>query len=156
MQQMQQIKQMIALAMLAVCAYTDIRERNIYLAPLVISVAGGVMTVLAAFWFIPEYGFAGLIPDLVVPALAGALIVMIVKLSGKYIGDGDGYMMASLGILIGNAHNLMVLVTASVAASMYAAVLVIGKKKRRIIGIPFAPFVLSGYMAVTMTGIWLN
>ena len=56
MQQMWQIKEMIALAMLAICAYTDIREKNIYLF------YTGTATVKEA-----AVHFRGILPGFMVP-----------------------------------------------------------------------------------------
>ena len=153
MQQMWQIKQMIALAMLAVCTYTDIRERNIYIVPLIISAAGGILTVFTAFWGIPDYGGECLVADLVFPSLAGVLMITAAKICRKHIGQGDGYLLACLGILIGNRRNLYVILIASVAASVYGAVLMFRRRKHRAGGIPFAPFVMSGFMMITMAGV---
>ena len=153
MQQMWQIKQMIALAMLAVCSYTDIKEINIYIAPLVISVTGGILTVLTAFWGIPDYGGSQFVNELVSPALAGMLLIAVLRSCRKHIGLGDGYLLACLGILIGNRRNMYVIVIASVAASVYGTVLMLKKRKHRAGSIPFAPFVMSGFMMITMTGV---
>ena len=153
MQQMWQIKQMIALAMLAVCTYTDIRERNIYLVPLIISTVGGVLIALAAFMGMPDYGAGEFTAELVFPAIFGCMMIVLAKCFTKYVGIGDGYLMAALGVLIGNRYNLYVIVIASVFASVYAVILMILKRKRFMGSIPFAPFVMTGFMIVTTSGI---
>ena len=146
---MWQIKQMIALAMLAVCTYTDIKEKNIYLVPLLISTAGGVFITLAALIGMPDYGAAELATDLVFPALFGCVMIVIAKCLTKYVGIGDGYLIAALGILIGNMNNMYVTGIASVFAGVYAVILMILKRKRFAGSIPFAPFVMAGFVIVT-------
>ena len=150
---MWQIKQMIALVMLAICTYTDIRRRSVYTVPLIVSAGGGGLITLTAFIGIPEYGICGLITDLIAPMLSGAVIIAVVKRAKKYIGTGDGLLLAALGILIGNRSNLYVVAVASVAASVYAGALIIRKKKRFTGGIPFAPFVMSGFLITVAGGI---
>ena len=150
---MWQIKQMIALVMLAICTYTDIRRRIVYTVPLIISAAGGGLITLTAYIGIAEYGMSGLITDLIAPILLGAVIIVAVKHAKKYIGTGDGMILAALGILIGNRSNLYVIAVASVAASVYAGALIIKKKKRFTGGIPFAPFVMSGFLITVAGGI---
>ena len=67
------------------------------------------------------------------------------------MGIGDGYLIASLGILIGNMYNLYVIAISSVLASIYALFLVTVKKKRFGGSIPFAPFVMAGF-AIVISG----
>ena len=145
---MQQMRWMIALFMLAICAYTDIREKNIYLFPLIICSAGGILIAVAAFFTLPGYSGEGLTNDLVAPVIAGAVLILFATCFDRYIGSGDGYLMAALGILIGNRCNLYVAAAGSVLASGYALVKLIRRKKRFLSSIPFAPFVMAGFIMV--------
>ena len=149
MQQMKLMRQMIALFMLAICAYTDIKKKYIYLVPLVICAVGGSLIVLTAYFAIPEYTGVELTNDLITPALAGTVLILLAKCADRYIGSGDGYLMAALGILIGNRCNLYVAAVGSVLASGYAFVMLVRKKKRFMSSIPFAPFVMAGFVMVT-------
>ena len=157
MQQMWQIKEMIALAMLAICAYTDIKERNIYLFPLIVSTTGAVAVSVVSFMCAPADEEAGiLIGDLMIPVLAGVFIIICVRAAKRHVGIGDGYLMAALGMIIGVRSNVISMVAGLFAASIYACIILIKKGKisrfrRR--SIPFAPFVMTGYMLVLINGL---
>ena len=150
MQQMWQIKEMIALAMLAVCSYTDIKERYIYTMPLLISSAGSVMiTVIACA--LPGYVQGMLFNDLVVPLAAAASMTIIAKKVKAVIGAGDLYMMATLGMVTGTGYALRVLMAGSLSAAVYSVTMLIAGKLRIRRSIPFAPFVMAGFLAVLLT-----
>ena len=157
MQQMWQIKEMIALAMLAICTYTDIKERNIYLFPLIVSATGAVAVSVVSFMCAPADEEAGiLIGDLMIPVLAGVFIIICVRAAKRHVGIGDGYLMAALGMIIGVRSNVISMVAGLFAASIYACIILIKKGKisrfrRR--SIPFAPFVMTGYMLVLINGL---
>ncbi len=157
MQQMWQIKEMIALAMLAICAYTDIKERNIYLFPLIVSTTGAVAVSVVSFMCAPADEEAGiLIGELMIPVLAGIFIIICVRAAKRHVGIGDGYLMASLGMIIGVRSNVISMVAGLFAASIYACIILIKKGKIsrfRRISIPFAPFVMTGYMLVLINGL---
>ena len=145
---MQQIKQTIALVTLAICAYTDIRERNIYIVPLVISAFGGILITLTAFFGLETYTKKELFADLVGPVIAAMIMVAATKFFDRYMGSGDGYLMATLGMLIGNRCNLYAVFAGSVFAALYALVMTIRNKRRFAACIPFAPFLMAGYVLV--------
>ena len=144
MQPVRQIKEMIALAMLAVSAYTDIRERNIYLVPLAVCSLGAFAVTITEY----VSSDAGMmIDDLILPFLAGAVVILLSKSAKAHVGAGDGYLVASLGFLIGPLPDLIAVCAGSAAAAVYAVtVRVSGKKTKR--NLPFAPFVLAGFFFV--------
>lgn len=153
MQQVWQIRQMIALAMLAISAYTDIKEKNIYLMPLIIPSAGAISISVISF---ANAGVSDersiLLYEMAIPVLAGILVIAAVKTGALGMGMGDGYLMAALGLIIGVKLNIFVILTAAVAASVYAAALFVSEKKRRRT-MPFAPFVMAGYMILLINEI---
>ncbi len=151
---MWQIRQMIALALLAVCSYTDIRERSIYLLPLLVS-SGGVaaMIVVSCVFSSPGEGYGIIWHEIAVPVIAGIVILIAVKAAGAYIGLGDGYLMASLGLITGIRTGLYTIFAAFAGASVYALVRVISGRRRFAKEIPFAPFVMSGFMVILINEI---
>ena len=134
--------------MLAISAYTDIRERNIYIVPLMICAAGGIMISLTAFIGYDTYSEAELFVDLIGPVVAATIVITTVRIFERYVGRGDGYLVAALGVLIGNRYNLYVAIAASLFAALFAIVMTLRKKKRFAACIPFAPFVMAGYLLV--------
>lgn len=146
---MWQIKEMIALAMLGICAYTDIRERNIYIVPLAISAIGACTISVTAYIGMSEYRAAGKIcSDLLFPAVSGILIIAVTSLFKKHIGEGDGYMIACLGLILGNRYSLYATAAGCIAMTVYTLMIMARKKRRPGYKVPFAPFVMSGFIAV--------
>ncbi len=150
---MWQVREMIALFMLAICTDTDIRMRRIYLVPLLICALGGIALGVAEFFGIPGYGLYELAGDVLFPAATGVLIILAVRIAEDHIGMGDGYMMAALGMIIGIRSNMYVIMTACFAASLYAPLVKIKGKRRFVKSIPFAPFVMMGLMVMMINEI---
>ncbi len=149
MQQMWQIKEMIALAMLAVCSYTDIKERYIYTVPLLISSAGSVIiTVIACA--LPGYMQGMFMNDLVIPLAAAAVMTVSVRKVKAVIGAGDVYMMAALGMVMGMGSAVRILLAGSVPAAVYSVMMLVAGKLHFRRSIPFAPFVMAGFWAVLL------
>lgn len=152
---MRQIRELIALAMLAVSAYTDIREKCIYLVPLAICTAGAVMLSLTSYAFAPIMaGRDILLRELLAPAVAGILVIIIVKAGKPYIGAGDGYLTAALWMVLGLRAGILAEIAGllvSFAASAYLLISGGGRCHRLI---PFAPFILAGYLAVLIYEIY--
>ncbi len=82
---------MIALVVLAICAYTDIRERNIYMMPLMISSAGAVIMHLISVF---SYEAAGrpeqIIGSICIPLLAGVLTIGVCRAAKRTSGTETG------------------------------------------------------------------
>ena len=160
---MWKIREVIALAVLAISAYTDLKERNIYTIPLIVSASGAALMSVITLICAPAGEECDiLISELAGPALAGALIIVTAGRFEDEIGEGDAYLLAALYMIIGVREGFMTMMMASVAAAVYAAIGIttgkieigIGKQKTRYrgFGIPFAPFVLAGFMAVMVYG----
>ena len=138
MQPMRQIRDVIALAMLAVCAYTDIKERNIYLAPLAVSSAGAVLICLITG------------TSFILSVIIGIMIIVVTSIMRRYIGSGDGYLLAALILVAEPGPALFSMLAGSVLAAVFAAVkTVIGNIKIRTI--PLAPFVMAGFIIMLIS-----
>ena len=147
MQQMWQIKEMMALAMLAVSAYTDIKEKNIYILPLIVPSVGAVA--ISVISYACSYGADEseiLIYDILLPVLSGVILIVISKTGAAHIGMGDGYLMTALGLVIGIRYNLFVICLGFLIAAVYAGAVIISGKGGRRRRIPFAPFVMTAFM----------
>ena len=151
---MWQIRQMMTLAMLAVSAYTDIRERNIYIMPLLIPCTGAILiTVISFFGIQGSEGYGMLLDYIVFPAAIGCFLITAIKSVGGYMGIGDGYLMAAVGMMIGVRYGLYVIICGLVAASVYSVTVLIRKRGGRKPEIPFAPFVMTGFIILLINEI---
>ncbi len=146
---MRQIRECIALAMLAISSYTDIREKYIYLVPMIISAAGAALMSVIYALSGPDESAAGVVTgEVIIPAAAGIVLIALSKAAREHIGAGDGYLVASLGMVIGLRSMLCAAAAGIMASLLFAAVFISGNRRHKRIFIPFAPFVLAGYMAV--------
>ena len=146
---MWQIKEMMALAMLAVSAYTDIKEKNIYLMPLIVPSAGAIA--ISVISYVCSYGTDEseiLVYDILLPVFAGIILIVIAKAGIAHMGTGDGYLMAALGLVIGIRYNLFVISLGFIIASVYAGAVIISGRGRHRRRIPFAPFVMTAFVLV--------
>lgn len=146
---MWQVRQILALAMLAVCAYTDIKEKSIYVMPLVITGTGAVIISLVSV--LAESGeVAGktMVDYMVLPAAAGISAVLLSRASGGHIGSGDALLLGVLGLVTGIKTDIVTFTAGLFAVSVYAMAVLVLPRKRRVKYIPFAPFVMTGYVLV--------
>jgi leader peptidase (prepilin peptidase)/N-methyltransferase len=83
-------------------------------------------------------------------AVSGAAIVWFMAAAGRKlygrdaVGDGDIFLMAGIGSLIGWQGILSTLMMASLFGSVYGVSLMLVKKARRFDPIPFGPFLALG------------
>ncbi|MBO4904704.1 MAG: prepilin peptidase [Lachnospiraceae bacterium] len=165
MQQMRQIREVIALAVLAISAYTDLKERNIYTMPLIVSASGAALMSVITLICAPAGEECDiLLSELAGPALAGVLLIAAAKRFADHIGEGDAYLLATLCMIIGMKDGFLTMMISSAAAALYVMVYAsigaaagkirIGNKRIRYKGrgIPFAPFMMGGFIAIMIYG----
>ena len=146
---MRQIKMMMALAVLAVCSYTDIKERNIYLFPLMITSAGALAVDAVSLVFAAQPERESILMfDIILPVAAGIVLIVLARAGRACMGMGDGYLMASLGFVTGMKPLFFILVTAFCGAAVFAFARIAFAKRHSARTIPFAPFVMAGFLAV--------
>ena len=122
--------------------------------PLMISSAGAVIMHLISVF---SYEAAGrpeqIIGSICIPLLAGVLTIGVCRAAKAHIGDGDGYLLASLFVIIGVRDGISAVLTTFCAVSVYAGVRYIAGRKRFAMSVPFAPFVMTGFMVTLLNGI---
>ncbi|MCR5672843.1 MAG: A24 family peptidase [Lachnospiraceae bacterium] len=151
---MWQIKEMIALAMLAVSAYTDIKERNIYLLPLIVSSTAAVsISVISYICSFKGDEMEILMYDIVLPIVTGIVFIVITKKGHLHMGSGDGCLLAALGLVIGIRYNLLVTAIGFMTAAVYACAVLMTRRKHRRKSIPFAPFLMTAFVLVLINEI---
>lgn len=82
---------------------------------------------------------------------SAAALLIIAALSGGGIGAGDIKLVSALGLMCGVEVLCRTLLLGMIVCALTACVLLAARKKTRRDGIPFAPFLLLGYVA----GIWI-
>lgn len=137
------VKRLVYLLFLTVHAVTDIREKQIYVTPLVLQGVAGIMFQLCS-------GQRGVATAL--SCLPGLICLGVGRLSGEKIGYGDGWMVLLSGLYLSPAQMTVQLFWSFLTAFFYAAwVLATGRLSEKS-EIPFAPFFLIGYFGGVLYG----
>ena len=146
---MEKVKEMIALFVLAISAYTDIKERQIYLMPLFIAGISSLAISLILFMTNPlDDSVKGLFSSVIFPFLFGAFVIYIAILLRKSVGIGDAYLIAVLSLSVGVSCNVRILCTSSLLAGVVCFCLMMTDRAKKWKTIPFAPFILAGFICV--------
>ena len=126
------------LAVLAVSAYRDWREKQIYLyLPI------GAL-ILGLIWHLVCRERA--LEDMLLGAVVGLVMMIIGKVTGEAIGIGDGMMLVVSGIFLGFWGNMCLLMTALLLVGCVALFLIVIGKKGKDYRLPFLPFLLVAYL----------
>lgn len=136
-------KEPVYLLFLTIHAVTDMREKQIYVAVLVLQAFAGMMFQICC-------GQAG--SAAVISCLPGLFCLGVGRLSREEIGYGDGWMILLGGLYVSPGRMMAQLFLASVAACLYAVWLLAAGKLSREGEIPFAPFFLIGYLGGVLYG----
>ena len=136
-------KGLVYLLFLMAHTVTDVKEKRIYVAVLALQALVGM-----AFQICGKQ--AGIIT--VLSCLPGLLCLGIGRLSREKVGYGDGWMIFVGGLYLSPGQMMTQLLWASMAACIYTIwSLAVGKLTRKE-EIPFAPFLLAGYLGGVMHG----
>ncbi len=138
MQQMWNAGRIILLGALAISAYRDWKEKQVYLyVPLLSGIAGIVLHILYQ-----EHS----LPDMLGGVAVGAAVLLIAWIGRECVGIGDGIMLMVTGIFLGFWENLALFFTALLLAGGVALFLLAAKRKERSYRLPFLPFLLAAYL----------
>lgn len=153
MWQIEKIKEVLALFVLAISAYTDIKERNIYIMPLTLGVVASVSLSIIAYINAPFGEITKLIfSDFIYPMLAAVFVTFVTKLLDNHMGMGDGYLLAVLLMMVGVITSIRVLSFASIFAGVFCVILMVIRLDKKWKMIPFAPFMAAGFVVTLMMG----
>lgn len=84
--------------------------------------------------------------------LPGVFLLLSGWLSGWQIGAGDGVIVLVMGLWLGFAKTLVVLLTGMLFCSIFCGVLVFFKRAERRTEIPFVPFLLAACLIGRIMG----
>ncbi len=126
------------LGILAVSAYRDWKEKQIYLyLPAGALVLGLILHILCR---------ERALTDMLAGAAVGIVMIMIGWATGEAVGIGDGLMLVVSGIFLGFWENLCLLMTALLLVGAAALLLMAVGKKGKDYRLPFLPFLLTAYL----------
>lgn len=89
-----------------------------------------------------------LLPQALMGALPGMLILILHRVSRGQIGIGDGVMLMGMGLYLGGSNSLKVFILSLCLIFIYSCAGLMLKKLSRHTQLPFAPFYLAAYLGV--------
>lgn len=125
---------------LCICTYTDMKKQ---LIPLIIS---AIFCVAGFFLYLFGYTAHQSIPDLLLSICSGIILLILTIISKSSIGAGDGIMIITTGFFYPFCHNIAILLYSFITMALFALFLIIFKKYSGKYRLPFAPFLLSGFL----------
>lgn len=124
--------------LLCICSWTDWKRRTISLPVLGIFAAGGLVLQIAED-NVSSWNFC-------LAFCPGILCLIVSAITGQALGYGDSCLILCLGAFVSIEEIFCVCKTAVFLCGIAAVVLVVGFHRKRKDTIPFAPFLLAGYL----------
>lgn len=117
------------------------------------------MAAARLLYFVYEWFFRADALGYLVSSLIGCFLCAVVLLAGNRlskggIGSGDIKLLASLGFLCGLSVVMSAMILALIACLAAAGVLFLMERNKGKDPLPFAPFILAGYLAMILLGIY--
>lgn len=144
------IKIIFAAAVLSGACATDIRSRRIpNLCPALLA-AGRAVFLVPEFFLCREEVWSLLADGILTAALCLIFFFLIHALSRGGIGMGDIKLFSALGFLLGMDALLCTVFFSFLLFALMSVLLLLLKKKRREDTLPFAPFLLAGFLGAVL------
>ena len=134
---------LIVLIVLTYSAYTDLKKREIMMVPIYMCFLIGIFGMIFRDQVIDD-SLLGLLP--------GMIMLLFALIFRGSIGEGDAYLFMAIGILTGPSCAIYTLILSSLFGAVYSIAGLILKRKNRKDTIPYAPFILSGFLGVMALG----
>lgn len=130
---------------LFLCGIQDIREKQVYVYPIILTAAAVII-----------YQIAG--KELSVPNWLGGLAVggglcLISVISKGQIGLGDAMLFCLTGLTVGFSGNIQILFYSFLFAAVVSGYLLFVRHKKRKHTLPFVPYLFIGYCLVNAYGL---
>lgn len=123
---------------LAACAFQDRRSEKI---SIILALAGGLSAILCRI-FSGRTAFA----EIAMGLAPGLFLGLVCALSSGAIGWGDAAMAAVCGLYLGCSGCIVLLLISMAVCAIVAAVLLLSRRKAWKDQMPFAPFLLAGFV----------
>ena len=133
---------LIAFSMLLICSIEDLRT---HMVNIILPIAAGLLSLL--------------LRDSLIMCIISMLPGLILIITAKFIngiGEGDGYVILSLGMIAGIDDTLTTLFLSFILASFYAGYLAIVRKTCRNKEFAFVPFIGAGYLICVLVKLFIK
>ena len=134
------VQKTLALAMLGICAYTDMKRRVVILPYI-----GAFAALSLLFHLMHGDGNA---MDILLGTIPGWILLFISRLSGGKLGEGDAYIIMALGVMLGSYVSILILAIGLILAALAGSIMMIVVHKDKSYHMPFIPYVLAGYITM--------
>lgn len=130
---------------LLICGIQDIRKKQIYVYPVVLTAVAVMVYQIVARGLSVSNWLGGL-------AVGGALCLISIISKGQ-IGLGDGMLFCLTGLTVGFGGNIQILFYSFLFAAVVSGYLMFVRHKSRKYTLPFVPYLFLGYCLVTAYGL---
>ncbi|MFQ9933374.1 MAG: prepilin peptidase [Lachnospiraceae bacterium] len=134
---------------LIICSFTDIKSMKISLP---LSLMFSLTGILLSLFSLTNHQN---IFDLILSVSAGLLIILASFISRGSIGIGDGFIISVIGCFHSSWITVCVIAYSFFIAAVFCLILILLKKQSKGVKIPFAPFILIGYIFNFLTSVKL-
>lgn len=144
------VRQILVADVLLAVMIIDRHTRKIPNLIVLISLAAGALLLLAEFICCRENFLAALVTSGVGACVCLVLFYILGRLTKDGIGMGDIKLITALGWIMGLGSTIFVVLSAMILCSLFAVVLLLGKKKNKNDSVPFGPFLFFGYIILLL------
>ncbi len=132
------VQQLSVLTVLCICSYEDLKNKQIHTGWLVIFAAEGIL-----IWF---FGGNWAFDRVMIALLPGFCMLLLSFATRGGIGEGDGLLLMTTGILSEGRDILDIFLYALLFSGIYALFLFVAGKKKGNDEIAFVPFILLSFV----------
>jgi prepilin signal peptidase PulO-like enzyme (type II secretory pathway) len=118
--------------------YEDIRTQKISMLPALLLIAIGILADI--------FNGNGDIRQWLYGAVPGLILFISSRLFGRYIGEGDCFLMIGLGVLEGIIFCGKMLMVSGAVVFFFSVALMAAGRLKRTSKVPFVPFLVVGYL----------
>ena len=130
---------------LLICGIQDMREKQIYVYPVIFMLAAVMVYQIASRGLSVSNWLGGL-------AVGGVLCLISVVSKGQ-IGLGDAMLFCLTGLTVGFGGNIQILFYSFLFAAVVSGYLMFVRRKNKKYTLPFVPYLFLGYCLVAAYGL---
>ncbi len=130
---------------LLICGIQDMREKQIYVYPVIFMLAAVMVYQIASRGLSVSNWLGGL--------AVGGVLCLISVISKGQIGLGDAMLFCLTGLTVGFGGNIQILFYSFLFAAVVSGYLMFVRRKNKKYKLPFVPYLFLGYCLVAAYGL---
>lgn len=136
------ISEVLVLFFITVCSYTDIKEKNIYVAPVVLSQCLWI----TIFSISSSSSFIKIFSNVATKIVIETVVITVLSFYHDMIGLGDSLMLTTVCVILGFENGITIFAIAFLMCAIAGIVMIFLKRRCIESKMPLAPFVLTSYI----------